>query len=480
MFISEYLQKDVASLGIFDALLDKDSNFFINIIRLKESAVPEFREAYSHVNSYFSGIATLLNAADKADKSDRMYREARRRFAFHEVNGINLGFSKSSYGAGWGDTISDKVLSDAFQIVKKGSSQPEIFHLVNLFEENIAGDRLSDMLASVIEEDIKAYTKRMLNEMGVSAVSFPQLDWTKEGLIKNPYKKCPILLLPVDVLHELPIARDWYDLGDVITKNEAIRREISSEIGLEWEKWASRTRKQYLYDNIFMNPEVCKRVIEGYREEDLAAIDPREYPEYMAELLLKQIRTVMPFAAKKREPSSFEAAMAIIGILKDWVENNKGWAVIQNIPKQIREKAVQCCMFLGAKYYIDKNNIDLSPESNSGRGPVDFKLSRGNDKTVVEVKLSSNGNYIHGYHAQVEEYGRAERTRNLVYVFVDVGNPGRLETIKTEHWNNRDAGIPCPELVIIDATEKKSASKLKDDFAWDIPEFDYDDPVLGL
>ena len=107
-------------------------------------------------------------------------------------------------------------------------------------------------------------------------------------------------------------------------------------------------------------------------------------------------------------------------------------------------------------------------------------MSRGNDKTAVEVKLSSNGSYIFGYRAQVEEYGRAERTRNLIYVFVDVGNSGRLETIKTEHRKNRDGGIPCPELVIIDATEKKSASKLKDDFIWDIPEFDYDIPVLEL
>lgn len=30
-------------------------------------------------------------------------------------------------------------------------------------------------------------------------------------------------------------------------------------------------------------------------------------------------------------------------------------------------------------------------------------LSRGNDKTVVEIKLSSNADYIHGYEEQIEE-----------------------------------------------------------------------------
>ena len=122
MFISEYLtpKKTLAELGVFDALIDKDSNFFINIIRLKNSMVPEFVEAYKHLNSFFGEIATLLDAADAPEMSDKMYKSARKRFTFHEVNGINLGFSESSTGAGWGNKISNKVLADAYQIVKNG------------------------------------------------------------------------------------------------------------------------------------------------------------------------------------------------------------------------------------------------------------------------------------------------------------------------------------------------------------------------
>ena len=135
MFISEYIKqkKSLSKLGVFDALIDKDSNFFINIIRLKNSAVPEFIEAYSQMNSFFCEIATLLDSADKPELSDKMYKGARRRFVFHEVNGINLGFSESSNGAGWGDKLSDKVLSDAYQIVKKGSKQSAL--LLGIFRE---------------------------------------------------------------------------------------------------------------------------------------------------------------------------------------------------------------------------------------------------------------------------------------------------------------------------------------------------------
>lgn len=151
--------------------------------------------------------------------------------------------------------------------------------------------------------------------------------------------------------------------------------------------------------------------------------------------------------------------MDVIGIFKEWVENNRGWALIQDSPANKREKAVQRFIHLGAKYYVEKNNLDLSCEADEGRGPVDLKLSHGKDKTLAEIKLSSNGQYLHGYEAQVQEYGAAERTRNLIFVFVDVGNPGRLETIKKLHRNNQLEGKSCPELVIIDAKKRESASK---------------------
>lgn len=121
MFISEYIKpkESLSKLGVFDALIDKDSHFFINIIRLKKSTVPEFIEAYNKLNSFFTDIATLLDAADAPSTTDKMYRGARKKFTFHEVNGINLGFSNSHIGACWGEKLSDKVLFDAYQIVKK-------------------------------------------------------------------------------------------------------------------------------------------------------------------------------------------------------------------------------------------------------------------------------------------------------------------------------------------------------------------------
>ena len=112
MFVSEFFQIDLSNTGVFDSLLDKDSNFFINVVRLKKAKTPEFVVAYQHLNQYFTDIAILLHNADSPDMRDPMYRSARKRLTFHEINGINLGFSKSIHGAGWGDVISDQVLRD--------------------------------------------------------------------------------------------------------------------------------------------------------------------------------------------------------------------------------------------------------------------------------------------------------------------------------------------------------------------------------
>jgi len=241
----------------------------------------------------------------KPDASDPLYKAAYKRFQFHEVNGINLGVSESRWGAGWGALLSRKVLSDAYQIVKKGSRQPEIFHLVGLFEENVAGDRLSDMIATIIEPHIRRYTIEQLKRFDICPQTRPDLRFTNDGLVLNPYKpRVPILLLPGEILHELPIARDWYDIDSVAQQNETIRREISAEIGEAWEEWASYKQKEYLKKNVFMVPEVCQRVIDGYRNVGLTSYDLKENPDYAAEVLLKDFKRRESFDSAIERPSS--------------------------------------------------------------------------------------------------------------------------------------------------------------------------------
>lgn len=72
----------------------------------------------------------------------------------------------------------------------------------------------------------------------------------------------------------------------------------------------------------------------------------------------------------------------------------------------------------------------------------------------MEVKLSSNSQYLHGYETQVEEYGKTENTDKLVYVLVDMGNPRIVKRIISLHERNVKEGKKDPEVIIIDALLK--------------------------
>ena len=228
-------QKRLDEVGVFNSYLDEDSHFFINFKRLKQTHVHEFKNAYTLVNEYFSGIGKLLYHSQAV--GDKLYKTALARFNFREVNGINLGFSKGTHGAGFGTQLRDSIINDAFQIIKSGTQDPEIFHLCSLFEEKVGPDRLSDMLAGLLYDNIRNYTIQTLAELDISLKTDPKHNFDIYGIPENPYKPgTPVLLLPKDILHELPIAKDWFDINRVCRENDAIKAEINELIGDEWSK----------------------------------------------------------------------------------------------------------------------------------------------------------------------------------------------------------------------------------------------------
>jgi hypothetical protein len=117
--------------------------------------------------------------------------------------------------------------------------------------------------------------------------------------------------------------------------------------------------------------------------------------------------------------------------------------------------------FAIAKAFCKANNLDISPESNSGRGPVDFKFSRGfNEKVLVEIKLSKNSKLLNGYKKQIQEYSKAEKANYSFYLVIDVGgSQKRIDALLAEYKKNL-SNKNSPEIIIVDAKFKPSASKL--------------------
>lgn len=450
----------IDELGVFDPILDLDANYFINIKRLRDTEVEEFNTSYESINSFFRGIGILL--ASSKSINDRFYKEAMKRFPNGEVNGIGLGYSKGTHGSGAGKQIIEKIIKDAKEIIDTGINEPEIFHLVGLFEEKVGPDRLSDMFATLIQKDIEAYTVNINTLLGINKENYPDIDFDGEYVV-NPYKGNRVLLLPKDILHELPIAKDWDDIDRVCREIEKIRMELNEIIAVEWSEMRTVAKKEFIRTFIMNKPDHLRILLDDYKntQVDRYDFDKDELGEYKVFQYAPVIAKENPITFSSINKSSLEVCLILCEKFKELVENNKLSKLFytdDNKPR--KEKIAQLTFYAVAESYCTANNLDISPEADSGRGPVDFKMSRGQgDKTIIELKLTTNKNLIHGFKKQIEEYAKAERTENKIYLVIDNGGSReKLEELKRV-YNDIGNDTKKPTLIVVDAKPKSSASK---------------------
>ncbi len=126
------------------------------------------------------------------------------------------------------------------------------------------------------------------------------------------------------------------------------------------------------------------------------------------------------------------------------------------------EKSAQRLFFMTAYAYCKANNLDLTPEADTGNGPVDFKVSSGfSGRVLVEIKLSTNTKLIPGYQLQLAKYESAEETLIGFYLVLDVGKMGRKDKVLIDEKNKiAKTGTKPSEIIFVDGRRKKSASKL--------------------
>jgi hypothetical protein len=139
--------------------------------------------------------------------------------------------------------------------------------------------------------------------------------------------------------------------------------------------------------------------------------------------------------------------------------------------KQRPEKFAQLLFYAVADSYCKANNLDLSAEPNAGRGPVDFKLSRGyNVRGTVELKLSSNSKALEGFLVQLPEYTLAEQSVFDCFMIVVVGKSrAKVDAIVDARNKLLKARKMVPQLVVVnafDAYNTPSASKLWEPPSW--------------
>jgi hypothetical protein len=453
--------------GAMNPVLNADTKLFINPLLLDTSQHPEIRNgANTRFRNYLGKLVKLLKLTSEV--GDPSWRQADRLVNFPEIPATCLGYGAGSIsGSGFGEEKRLKVLHTARHVIRLGVEDPEVFLLIPLLEENIGPDLISDMVTTIILPDLADFTERVLAPFNWQRMPF-EIDGRTFQLPMNPFRKkaTPVILVPKDILSKLPVATDWSEVADAAAKTAQLRHKVNELIG---NIWAAKTRrdKSRLRGAVLTNKHAVEALLATLRAGRNAPYNFEDDPMGLFgwRSILEDIASSSPLNIPKPGVwdvgKAFDVVRAIVNQFKFLVEKKGLAKLLWHNNEPHHEDVAQRVFFGIAHSYCVANNLDITPEADTGSGVVDFKFSAGCQvKILVETKLSTNWNLAGGYEKQLEAYKESEQAFRAVYLVVDVGGMGRKDVRLVELRNERrKKGEPVSDLVFVDATIKPSASK---------------------
>ena len=476
ILFSEYFNFDASVLdgvGVLNPTLNVDTGLFIDPFLLESSCHPEIRNgARTTYEQHFATVIKLLRHA--ASPADVAWRSAERQLSFPEIKGTCLGYGAQSVsGSGSGNGMTGFLIETARQIVALGVEDPDLFVAMALFEDGFGPDRISDMTTNVILGDLLHFNARVLDGLPVlrqaTTLRLRNGKAYTAVLPMNPYVQggAPIILVPADILRDLPIARDWSDVADAASKNAELRQRVNEHIAGMWES-KTRKDKQELRRWALSGKGAFETLLDMLRGASPTPYDIAGDP--LGEVFWRKLA----FTLTEQEPFTLAAPLAmdlagvvsivdqIITQFRFLIEDRRYSEELYYAGRPRPEKAAQRLFFIVAYAYCKANNLDLTPEADTGNGPVDFKVSNSfTGRVLVEIKLSTNGKVVKGYSRQLQTYKTAEETLKGYYVVIDVGQMGDKAKNLLALKNEASArGEETSAILFVDGSRRLSASKL--------------------
>ena len=352
------------------------------------------------------------------------------------------------------------------EIVRAGLQDPAFFVLLPFIEEGIGADRISDMTIDILLEEFLLYTQRVAKEKGINCrnLRFRNVAYQVPFINGRPY-----LLIPHSLLANLPIARSIDDIDKVCYYNRELRRRVCKAIGINMADF-NKMKKSERKKAILAHSALLKDLLDYCKSLDVLSYDFKSdnklvYADVkMAELVEQQPVNLSQFVSTD-SIDVMGVTREIIRQYKTMIEDNHMYWLLYNDDHTFRdEKAAQLLFFMMAHFYCQANNIDLSRECDPGVGELDFKLSCGfNKKVLIEVKKASSSTLLAGFTKQLPSYEKAERTAESFYLVVKdkLNTDSAIKKLLDARDEHLHQGKRCPEIIIVDALEKPSASKLR-------------------
>jgi len=328
------------------------------------------------------------------------------------------------------------------------------------------------MVSNVIFGDLITFTTRVVHELKVpiekTTIVLKNGNRYEASLPMNPSEEgTAILLVPTDILRELPIAASWDEVGSAAAHNEQFRQAVNRQIADIWER-KTREGKGDLKRLVLSSKSSFDGLLGLLKRMKPSAYDMEKDPS--GELAWRRIAATIAERepAKLVQPKKLDID-GVVSVVEQIIRQFQFLIEKRRLSRELygeegkprNERSAQHIFFAVAYAYCKANNIDITPEAETGNGPVDFKASQGFDgRVLVEIKLSIN-NLTKGYERQ-EMYREAEETTRAFYIVIDVG--GNLDEKAQELLALKkragEDGRKASEIIFVNGTVRPSASKL--------------------
>lgn len=451
---------------LIDPFISVDTELFIDPVLLEKSSHKLIREdALDAFRGHFEKFVRLL--AISQQEGDAAWRAASKLLDLREPPEIGLGYGGASRsGNSRPEEIRYAIMTTARDIIRLGAHDPEMISLMGFFEEGVGPDTISDFTTRVIIKQLAEITEKFCIKNNIpvhrSALADP---YKLPRAVNAANKEVEIVLVPRDIVRELPIANDWAGIEAAANHNAEVRSRVNSMLA-HISKPTVADRKAAFRGVALSSAEdfeLFLAVVKEYTTTYDPNLDALGYFRLAAILGNDPTKWIRKYKHEINTPEDILGLVrATIEQFAHHVEKGNLWEELWMGDAPKKERAAQLIYFAIADCYCRANNVDISPEANMGGGPIDFKFSKGfNARVLVEMKRSS-GTVRHGYEKQLEIYKDASRTQFGIFVIMDFGDlDKKLEQIEGIRRKRLLAGELASEIFVIDATKKKSASKRK-------------------
>ena len=467
----------------FDPVLEQDSPLYIDPYLVFQDDDPHWSGAYARVVEFFETAAELVLASGAA-RDTPAWRKAIRLLHFPEPAEFALGVALGSpRGAGTGPEFAARIAEVLALVGETRVARLASIGGFALFCSGIGVDRISDILSNILKDRFVTYTQQILQEhdlpgqtvkvrhAGWNAASAKWIDGTAE-LILNPATGGGVLLTPRRFLKDIPRVEpdefwNWASLTEAAILRDDLNFDLSESL-TQSEKTQNARRIAWAQPDLALGFAESRGplVADPYDVDN----DPRGLVGWY-EGGAEALSLVAPDSTSDRppaDPSGF--ASWVLELAKDFqfvIENTDAWRLLWDDANRHHrpEKIAQAVGGVMWRTRCKLANVDLSKETNVGRGPVDFKFSQGWERrALIEMKYIESSHFSAGASKQLPQYLRSEEIEHGVYLAVGFKDAdfvrARLRRVE-ETCASLSEKLGCSiELLVVDARPKMSASKL--------------------